>query len=135
MNLLIDTHVALWFLCAPERLSEKIRSLLDRETAAGRKVGLSAVSVIELVNLVDKRQLEVEVLEQVLDALDRSDGPFEPVPLTAEMAVSLLAIPEVTVPNMTDRIIAATARHHGVPLVSKDERIRQLDPSIVQVIW
>ncbi len=135
MKVLIDTHIAVWFLWAPERLSDKVRRLLSEETDAGRKLGLAAISVFELVYLVEKRRLESVVLECVLDAIGQPDGPFEQVPLIAAMAVSLQDISAVTVPDMPDRIFAAAARYQGVPLVSKDARIRRLDPSVLQVIW
>jgi PIN domain nuclease of toxin-antitoxin system len=135
MKVLIDTHVAAWFLWAPERLPDKVRRLLGNKTDEGYKVGVASISLFELVYLVEKRRLESVVLERVLDAISQPDGPFEEVPLIAEMASSLQDIPAVTVPDMPDRIIAATARYRGVPLVSKNARIRQLNPSILQVIW
>jgi len=42
-------------------------------------------------------------------------------------------IPRETVPKMCDRIIAATALYLGLPLVTKDHRIRNLD--VIQTIW
>ena len=42
------------------------------------------------------------------------------------------AIPRSDVPDLPDRVIAATAALHGVPLLTRDERIRH---STVLTIW
>ncbi len=44
----------------------------------------------------------------------------------------MMAIPRDQVPDMPDRIIAATAAHLGVPLISRDGKIRA---SSVTTIW
>ncbi len=41
-------------------------------------------------------------------------------------------IPRTVVPDMPDRIVAATGVYFGVPVFSRDGRIRA---SIVQTIW
>jgi hypothetical protein len=49
------------------------------------------------------------------------------------VARALAKIPRLTVPEMGDRIIAATALYLGLPLVTKDHKIREL--SVIQTIW
>ena len=41
--------------------------------------------------------------------------------------------PRLTVPEIGDRIIAATALSLGLPLVTNDHKIREL--SVIQTIW
>jgi PIN domain nuclease of toxin-antitoxin system len=41
-------------------------------------------------------------------------------------------VPRADVPDMPDRIVAATAVYYGVPVISRDARIRA---SNVQTIW
>jgi PIN domain nuclease of toxin-antitoxin system len=41
-------------------------------------------------------------------------------------------VPRADVPDLPDRIVAATAMHFGVPVISRDSRIRS---SSVQTIW
>lgn len=41
-------------------------------------------------------------------------------------------VPRADVPDMPDRIVAATAVYFGVPVISRDARIRA---SNVQTIW
>ena len=41
-------------------------------------------------------------------------------------------VPRVAVPDMPDRIVAATAVHFGVPVISRDRRIQS---SILSTVW
>jgi predicted nucleic acid-binding protein len=55
------------------------------------------------------------------------------VPLDPPVAKAFTQIPREIVPEMGDRIIAATALYLGLPLVTKDHKIRNL--SNIQTIW
>ena len=54
------------------------------------------------------------------------------VPLDRRIAEALTRIDRLQVPDMPDRIIAATALHLGIPLMSRDGKIRA---SVVTTIW
>ena len=54
-------------------------------------------------------------------------------PLDLTVAETLAQIPRATVPDMPDRIIAATALWLGLPLVTRDSRICLL-PNI-STVW
>jgi predicted nucleic acid-binding protein len=44
----------------------------------------------------------------------------------------MLKVSRTDVPDMPDRIVAATALHFGVPVISRDGRIRS---SAVKTVW
>ena len=49
-----------------------------------------------------------------------------------EIVDTMRQVPRDAVPDMPDRIVTATAMHFGVPVISRDGRIRA---SRVQTIW
>ena len=51
--------------------------------------------------------------------------------MTAEIIDAMLEVPRAAIPDMPDRIVAATAVYFGVP-ISRDGRIRA---SNVQTVW
>lgn len=51
---------------------------------------------------------------------------------TGEVVDAMLKVPRAAVPDMPDRIVAATAVHFGVPVVSRDKRIQS---STISSIW
>ena len=52
--------------------------------------------------------------------------------MTAEIIDAMLSVARVDIPDMPDRIVAATAVYFGVPAISRDGRIRT---STVQTVW
>jgi len=54
------------------------------------------------------------------------------VPLMADIVANMPQVRREAVPDMPDRIVAATALHFGVPVISRDGRIRA---SNVQTVW
>jgi PIN domain nuclease of toxin-antitoxin system len=54
------------------------------------------------------------------------------VPLDENIAMKMAEVPRQDLPDLPDRVIAATALFHGVPVLSRDGRIRS---SQVQTIW
>jgi len=54
------------------------------------------------------------------------------VPFTLSIAETMQQVERAKVPDMPDRIISATALHLGVPLISRDGKIRV---SGITTVW
>jgi PIN domain nuclease of toxin-antitoxin system len=67
-----------------------------------------------------------------LAALAQPSGLLAEVPFDAAIATTMAQVPRSSVPDMPDRIIAATALRLSVPVISRDAKIRL---SAVPTIW
>lgn len=124
MKLLLDTHIWLWSLLEPDRLSDAaIQVLRDSET----ELFLSPVSIWEVTVLVAKGRvvLTSDVVEWVSEAL--SQVPVQEIPLTIEAALETnrLSLPHR---DPADQFIVATARVFNLTLVTADRRILGAKP-------
>jgi PIN domain nuclease of toxin-antitoxin system len=126
-----DTHALLWYLYDDQRLSGRARSFLDDATEGADTVAVSSITPAEIVYLVEKRRVPPQSLERVLVVL-RQGAPFVEIPVDRNVVRSMVRISRRDVPDLPDRIIAATALRLGVPLISRDGRIRL---SSVPTIW
>src|SRR5438128_511620 len=81
---------------------------------------------------LERQRLPEEVLVRVERSLEQPGVGLALAPLDLEVARAVGRIPREDVPDMPDRIIAATALRLGVPLVTRDGRIRA---SQVETIW
>lgn len=106
--------------------------MLDQIIASGNEVGVSTITVVELVYLVEKGRLPLEALNRTLTQLRDPTSALVGVPLDDAIAETMRLIARADVPDMPDRIIAATAVHLGVAVISKD---RKINLSSVQTIW
>ena len=72
-------------------------------------------------------------MTRILNAIDAPDVGLAVTALDRNIAEKLNLIDRATVPDMPDRIIAATALHLAIPLVTRDNKIQNL--TIIQTIW
>ena len=119
MKLLLDTHIWLWALLEPERLTPAVRTALE---SADNELWLSPISVWEALVLAERGRLSpnapvAEWIERMVRAIPRREAP-----LTHDIAVASrqLKLPQQ---DPADRFLAATARVLGLTLVTADERL------------
>jgi len=127
-----DTHAAIWHLYDDVRLSPIAEDLIVRTAAAGRRIAVSPVTLAEIVYLIEKNRIAANIYEDVRAALGDPERVFKEAPFSVEVVECMRRIPRSAVADMSDRIIAATALYLGVPVISRDARIRSAG---LQTIW
>ena len=90
----------------------------------GGQIALSSISLVEIVYLTEKRKIHPETMPRLLTALRQEDALLREVPVDSAVTEAMRRIERDAVPDMPDRIIAATALLLGVPLVTRDGKIR-----------
>ena len=123
MKYLLDTHVVIWWLTDDRKLSKQHAKLLERSERSGTAVGLSALSLWEIAKLVERGRLELTAsLDDSLEHLETSEF-VTILPLTARVAIESTRLGARFHADPIDQLIAATARCHGLTLLTEDERI------------
>lgn len=119
MKLLLDTHIWLWSRLEPAKLSA---SAADAISDAGNELWLSPISAWELVALCrkDRVRLQTPVMEW-LAATWRSGGYTE-APLSMAVIAATGRI-QLDHRDPMDWLLAATARHYRLTLVTVDARL------------
>ena len=121
MNLLLDTHIWLWSLLDPDRLSGRARSQL---TDRANTLALSPVSVWEALVLAEKGRvlLHPDPWSWIRNAL--AVRPVRAIPVTFDVAFGSRSV-RLGHDDPADRFIAATAMVHGLTLVTADRALLQ----------
>ena len=127
-----DTHAILWYLLRSRKLSSKALRALNNALETGAGIFVSAISVVEATFLTEKETIPSSALEKLRRTLDRTGTGVYSIPVDPELAWHMAVIPRGKVPDMPDRIIAATAHLFGLPLVTHDEEIGN---SGIETIW
>ena len=123
-SLVLDTHSVVWFLARSSRLSAGARQAIREALSSNHPVYVSAVSIVEIVYLVEKGRFPHHVFTELMEVVRRSDSGIRIVPLDLDVAEKLQNIPRSEVPDMPDRIIGATAMKLGFPLVTSDTKLQ-----------
>ncbi len=129
---LADTHGIVWYLGKDTRLSPAARDIFESARVAGDYIGISAITLVEMVFLIERNRIAAERLVVLRAALSRRRAAVRVIPLNRAVADTLEQVARVEVPEMGDRIIAATALHLGVPIITRDT---DLTKSRVPTIW
>jgi PIN domain nuclease of toxin-antitoxin system len=119
-----DTHTVIWYLFADGRLSATARAAIEEAASSGDQIAFSSITLAEIVYLSEKGRIAPATLDRLLIAMDREDAVLIEIPFDRHIALSLRKVERSQVPDLPDRVIAATALHLGLPLISRDRRIR-----------
>lgn len=130
-DLVIDTHIAVWALTEPHMLSADAKAALVNAETNGL-IFVSSMTLVELIYLTEKGKVAADVLTLLREALDDPATAYRLYKIDRDVADAVALIPRTIVPEMPDRIIAATALNLNLPLVTADHKIQA---SQVQTIW
>ena len=128
-----DTHAAIWYLSKSPRLSTAARTAINKATQMGAPLHLCSISLVEVAYLIEKGRLPAVTFDLLVQALADPSSSFVVAPLDLAVARTLRVIPRQIVADMPDRIIAATALHFNLPLVTRDPQIKNFGG--LQTIW
>jgi len=123
MNLLLDTHVLLWWLNGHPTLSKKSQAAI----ADGKNlVFVSAVVVWEI--RIKEAQGKLEIPRNFKRVLESQ--PFEMLDITVEHAHAVRDLP-VHHRDPFDRMLLAQAKVEGFTLVTHDVRLKKYKVSLI----
>jgi PIN domain nuclease of toxin-antitoxin system len=128
----LDTHTILWFLANDPRLSTTADNFIASVSSAGNELAISSITFVELVYLIEKGRIPPERFTELFNVSREAGSGITEVTLNSEIARTMSRIDITKVPDMPDRIIAATGLHLQVPIVSKDGKIKL---SGLKTIW
>lgn len=122
MNLLLDTHIWLWSLLEPERLTRPVASALAQE---GTRLWLSPLSVWETLLLIERGRLHVDVAAEAWVREALAQAPVEEAPVTTEVVFASRAL-ATRHRDPVDRFLAATAQVFDLTLVTADHELARV---------
>ena len=120
MKLLLDTHILLWSVLEPKKLSEKVSSELSNST---NELWLSPITTWEILVLANKNRIQLnknnpsEWIKKIYSKI-----PFKEAPINHEIAIRSQLV-ELPHQDPADRFLVSTALIHNLTLVTADQII------------
>jgi PIN domain nuclease of toxin-antitoxin system len=121
VRLLLDTHILLWSLLEPSKLTDEVVGELDRQT---NELWISPISTWEIMVLVEKGSVildsdPVKWLRELFNII-----PFKEASINHEVAIRSRTL-NLSHQDPADRFLAATAIVYDLTLVTSDERLME----------
>lgn len=128
--ILVDTHVLIWMQAEPKRLS-RAASATIRRAQGESTIAISAITLWEVASLVARGRIQAYgTVEASVHLL--TEG-IVVKSITPEIAAVAAQFPMDFPRDPADRLIAATARVEGIPLITRDDELRS--SPLLQTIW
>lgn len=130
--IVIDTHVIIWDALRPGMVSEKARDAI-RAANKGDGILFSEISLFEIGLLMREGALSVSVSYREFIDLVLNSNQYVLSRITPEVADTASRLPGMNGIDLVDRIICATAIHHGAALITADRHL--IGSEYVRTIW
>jgi PIN domain nuclease of toxin-antitoxin system len=129
--ILLDTHIVVWLAFEEYRISKPATSKILKARESGEGLAISDISLFELATVFKRERVRLAI--SVESVMTEVEGRFSVLPITGEMSLRTLCLPERYPKDPVDRIIGATALVEGIPLITADRKIR--DSGALPTIW
>ena len=132
-NIVADTHSLIWYLQNSSKLSLQAHLLFSQADDGESSVIIPTIVLVEMTYLAEKKRITKALMKTALSLLRRGSENYRLAPLDLAVVEVLEQIPRSLVPDMPDRIIAATALSLELPLLSRDRAIAAVEE--LEVVW
>ncbi|MBI2029156.1 type II toxin-antitoxin system VapC family toxin [Candidatus Gottesmanbacteria bacterium] len=131
--ILLDTHVLIWYVNSPDKLSEKSSKKINLEIKNKNDILISSITVWEIYMLVKKGRLKLSLdVDTWIEKVEKLSF-LQFVPVNNKIAAKSVILPGSFHKDPADRIIVSTALQNGATLITSDRRILKYSP--LQSLW
>lgn len=121
-SIVLDTHVLLWSLLSPEKLSNNIKNLIEVAQNTNN-LFISCITLWEISMLIQKGRIDIyEPIDSFLNSIAKTDG-LRVVSITPVIAAQSVSLPGGFVGDPADCIIIASTRDIAGTLATYDNKI------------
>lgn len=128
--ILIDTHILVWASMHPDRLSRAAKLAMEK-ARQDDGLGIASITMWELARIFYRGR--IQTTRTVRSAVEELSLGVSIQELTPEIVSIAAELPEPYPRDPADRLIGATARALGIPLVTADASI--IASRAVETIW
>ncbi|MBP8252264.1 MAG: type II toxin-antitoxin system VapC family toxin [Herpetosiphon sp.] len=132
IDVVVDTHAIIWYFANDRQLSANARTYLQQAVNRGDSIAISSITFAEMVYLVEKQRIDSQAFDRLVWVINQVNTNVVEIPVDHRIIGAMTQIARTDVPDLPDRIIAATALYLNVPLIRRDRKIQS---SIVTTIW
>lgn len=131
MNYLVDTHIFLWSVFSPKKISKKVRDILIKGEFI-KYVSLITFWEISLKYQLGKLQLK-NILPDELPEIAKKSG-FEILNLSAETVSSFYKLPKLKNKDPFDRMLAWQAISKDLSFLTQDQDFSHYEEQGLKII-
>ncbi len=129
MIYLVDTHALVWYLNGDAHLGSYAKEIFEKAEKGEVTLVITTISLLELL-FICKKKNSILQFKEIIHKLSIS---INYVIYDLDLQVVMACIDLNNIDEMHDRIITATSRLMGAPIITCDRSIRE--SGYVKVLW
>ena len=126
------THALIWYLENSPRLGSQARAAFDACDRGEIRIYVPTICLVEIVYLMEKGRVSPVMKSMLDEELKSAESGLVLVDLNEDVADQTVNVLRDDIPDLPDRVIAATALALNLPLISRD---RKIVLSGLETIW
>ena len=128
----VDTQCLVWYLAGDRRLPKATKSAFEAAKQGRSQILIPSIALVEVLFLLQRKRIPESVVRDLLSLPEMTDAELCVVPLNMAVVRAMQDFGPAAVPELADRVIAATARALGLPLLTVDPVIAE--SGLVEVV-
>ena len=133
MPYVTDTHALVWYMVNDPKLSQEAKNIFQKVDNMQEYVFIPCIVFFELLYLTEKKKVVAD-FDRFLAMVSASKN-YKIEPLCLPIIEKSRRIPREMVADPWDRLIIATSIHLKFPLITRDESLRNVRETGLEVIW
>jgi PIN domain nuclease of toxin-antitoxin system len=118
-----DTQCILWYLAKDRHLPRAAHSVFHAASEGRAQILIPSITLVETIFLIQRQRVSEDLIVRLLEFTEDAREDFYIVPLDVAVVHAMRDFGPAAIPEMPDRIIAATARALDLPLLTVDHVI------------
>lgn len=127
MKYIIDTHTLVWYFTGDERLSRKVKLLIQEAEQGKNEIVIPVIVLLEALDIQEKKKIRFN-LGKLFDFIESKENfqifdlDFEAVKIIAKTGKGL---------DLHDRVIATAGKIFNAVVLTRDTEIKK----VVKTLW
>jgi PIN domain nuclease of toxin-antitoxin system len=129
MNFITDTHALIWWFTDSPRLSSRASETFEECENGDNIIFIPSIVIAEALSIFDKKRVSFD-FKKLLKQINDSEH-FVIIPLDFPILPKMVDLKDI--PELHDKIIASTAKHLNLPIITKDAILQGIPH--IKTIW
>ena len=129
MNFVTDTHPLLWWFIDSPQISLNASEIFEKCELGENVIFIPSIVIAEALSIFDKKRVSFD-FRKLFRKINESEN-FVILPLDYPVLKEMIDLKDI--PELHDKIIVSTARFLNLPIITKDETLRNLPH--LKTIW